>query len=450
MTSATPRPRIRAGGLAELLGLAGPVALARLGIMVMGLTDSIVVGRFSATQLGYHALGWTPTGPVLTAAVGLLGGVQVMTSRAIGEGRRHQTGAVLRRGVVYAFWLGLASALALFVLGPPALAALKLDPDLAAGGGRVVRVFALSVPMYVMATAGIGFLEGLARPTPGLIAMWAANLVNLAFNLVLVPGGFGLPALGAVGAAWATFGARTMLLAFVAVYILRMPEARALGVFDRPARARPAEAEQRRIGYGAGASMFIEAGAFSFLNVIAGWLGALTVAAWAVVLNFAALIFMIPLGMATATSVLVARAYGARDRDGVIHAGVLGLMVCTVTAAIISLAVWPSAGLIARGYATDRRLIAMIAPAIVLSCLFYVADALQVVAAQALRARGDVWLPTWAHMFSYLVVMLPLAWLLAHPMHMGLAGIVWAVIVASLFAAGLLIGRFWMLAKQEL
>ena len=42
--------------VAQLLKLSGPVVLSRLGIMAMGLSDAIVVGRYSATQLGYHAL----------------------------------------------------------------------------------------------------------------------------------------------------------------------------------------------------------------------------------------------------------------------------------------------------------------------------------------------------------------------------------------------------------
>ncbi|HEX5379341.1 MAG TPA: MATE family efflux transporter, partial [Phenylobacterium sp.] len=83
----------------ELLLLAWPVVLARLGIMAMGLCDALVVGRYSAKELGYHALGWAPTSVVVTMVVGLLAGVQVMTSRAIGQGRRHETGAVLRRGL---------------------------------------------------------------------------------------------------------------------------------------------------------------------------------------------------------------------------------------------------------------------------------------------------------------------------------------------------------------
>src|SRR5215211_606092 len=74
--------------LSTLLRLSGPVVLSRLGIMAMGLCDAIVVGNFSARELGYHALAWAPTSVVLTMGVGLLIGVQVMTARRIGEGRR--------------------------------------------------------------------------------------------------------------------------------------------------------------------------------------------------------------------------------------------------------------------------------------------------------------------------------------------------------------------------
>src|ERR1700743_3731990 len=95
--------------LAQLTRLAGPVVVARLGIMAMGLSDAIVVGRYSAAQLGYHALGWAPRNVVITMVVGRLSGVQVMPARAVGDGRRHEAGAVLRRGVIYSLWIGAAS-----------------------------------------------------------------------------------------------------------------------------------------------------------------------------------------------------------------------------------------------------------------------------------------------------------------------------------------------------
>src|ERR1700761_1361253 len=136
--------------LAELLKLSGPVVISRLGIMAMGLTDAIVVGRYSATQLGYHALGWAPTSVVVTMAIGLLSGVQVMAARAIGEGRLHETGAVLRRGLAYSLWIGAISAGLLVLGGPAFLHAIGLEKSLADGASRVLLVFCLSLPGYAL------------------------------------------------------------------------------------------------------------------------------------------------------------------------------------------------------------------------------------------------------------------------------------------------------------
>ena len=447
--AAAQTPSLVRADLDTLLKLSGPVVLSRLGIMAMGLTDAIVVGRYSATELGYHALGWAPTSVVLTMVVGLLTGVQVMTARAIGEGRRHETGAVLRRGLTYAIWIGLASTAFLMLVGPPFMHVIGLQKDLADGASRVLLVFSLSLTGYAVSVTAAFWLEGLSKPGPAAWAMWAANVVNLGFVLLLVPGTFGLPAMGAVGAAWATTGARAFLAAATLGYILLMPEARALGVFDKPPRDRAAESEQRRIGYGAGASNFLEVSSFAAMNVFAGWISGLAVAAWAIVLNVAAIVFMVPLGLATGAAVLVGKAYGARDPAGVNRAGAVAFAVTAAFGLVISLAIWPSAGLIATGYTTDPATIAMAAPALALACLFFFPDCLQVVTAQALRARGDVWLPTYTHLTSYVLVMMPLAWWLAIPKGMGIIGIVWAVIVASFLSGGLLLARFWLLSRRE-
>ncbi len=449
MTRDADRLRSRAG-LPDLLKLAGPVVLGRLGIMAMGLTDTIVVGRYSSVQLGYHALGWAPSAVILTTAIGLINGVQVMTSRALGEGRPERAGAAFRRGVVYSLWIGAACAVGLYLLGPLLLASLGLDADLVRGAGRVTRVFALSLPMYLVANAAASFLEGLRRPLPAMTAMWFANLVNLLINLILVPGAFGLAPMGAVGAAWSTFVARLVLTSALLGYIVLMPGARGLGLFNRPPDDRAAEAEQRRIGFGAGLSLMMESSAFAGMNVVAGWMGGLAVAAWSVVLNVTSVIFMVPLGLAIATSVLVAHAYGARDQKAVVRAGQLGFGVCTATAAVTALIVWPGAPWIARAYATDPALVRIVSGALVLSCLFLIADALQVVCAMALRARGEVWIPTLIQFASYALVMLPLGWALALPLGLGFNGIIWAVIAASLLSASLLLGRFWMLARRPL
>jgi MATE family multidrug resistance protein len=279
--------------------------------------------------------------------------------------------------------------------------------------------------------------------------MWIANAINLGLDLILVPGHLGLPALGAMGGAWATTGARTFLAVFMLGYIALMADARALGVFDKPEKNRAAEAEQRRIGFGAGASNFFEVAAFASMNVIAGWIGGLAVAAWAIVLNVAAIVFMVPLGLSTGAAVRVGRAYGARDRVGVIRAGVIAFVLTGVFGAAVSLLVWPYAALISTAYTSNPLTLAMAVPALIVSCLMYFPDSLQVVIASTLRARGDVWLPTGTHLTSYIVLMMPLAWWLAIPRGMGIIGIAWAVVIASVISAVLLAGRFWLLSRRD-
>jgi len=443
--SALIRPQTRAT-LSELLTLAWPVVLARLGIMTMGLTDAIVVGHYASRELAYHSLAWAPSSVVLTTAVGLMMGVQVMTARLLGEGRRDEVGAVLRRGMVYALQIGIISMIGLMLLGPFGLQHMGLEDGLGQGASPALMVFALSMPAYLISVAAQFFLEGLHRPKAGMVAMWVANIVNLGLNLMLVPDLLGLGVGGAVASAWATFGARTALAIFLVIFILRLPEARALGIFNKPRRDKAVESQQVKVGLGAGSSNFIEVGAFAAMTLFAGQLGAAETASWAVVINVSAIVFMVPMGLSSATAVLVGRSYGEGDRAGVMRGGLAGIGVVTVLAFIIAIGLWLTAPLVVSAYTTDPAILAIAAPALVLATLFFVADAQQVVAAQANRAAGDVVWPTLMHLLSYGVIMIPLGWWLAH--RIGVDGLVWSVIVASLISGALLTGRFVRIAKR--
>ncbi|PMZ42828.1 MATE family efflux transporter, partial [Pseudomonas sp. FW306-02-H05-AA] len=85
-----------------------------------------------------------------------------------------------------------------------------------------------------------------------------------------------------------TFGSRVVMMVMLLGWIVMMPGAKGFGLFKRPAPDPVAEREQRHVGYGAGASLFVEVAAFSGMNIVAGWLGGLAVAGWAVVLNVSA------------------------------------------------------------------------------------------------------------------------------------------------------------------
>ncbi len=421
--------------------------LSRLGIMAMGLVDAIVVGRHSATELGYQALGWAPTAVVLTTSLGLLSGIQVMTSQAIGDDRAGDTGAILRRGLSYAFWIAIAAAALLYFAGGPVMHNLGLVDGLADGATPVLQILALSLIPILIGDAGMFWLEAHGRAVPGMVAIWLANIVNLALNLWLVPGNSGFGVEGAVASGWATFVSRLVFLAMIIALIVSWRQARALGVFAPTPDDAPAAAAMRRIGYGASISYFTETLAFASMSIFAGWIGANAVAAWATVLNVAALIFMIPLGLATATGVLVGRAYGAGDAAGVRLAAQRGFILTTAATLAICAIVALGNYQIAAVYTRDAVVQAMTAAALLLSCLFFVADGLQVVGAQACRAQSDVWVPTGTHLASYILVMMPLGYWLGIEMGLAVNGLVWSVIIASLMSAVLLWARFLWLTQ---
>jgi MATE family multidrug resistance protein len=125
----------------------------------------------------------------------------------------------------------------------------------------------------------------------------------------------------------------------------------------------------------------------------------------------------------------------------------MGMTLALGVLALLSVVVFVDAELVARAYSNDRALLAMTGSALLLSCLFFMADGAQVVSAQALRARGDIWWPTAMHFVSYIVVMLPLAWWLGVQQGLGLDGIVWAVVIASLLS-GAALGLRWVRLKD--
>ena len=446
-TPFAPSDAVSSPGYGPLLRLAGPVVLSRLGIMAMGLVDAIVVGRHSATELGYQALGWAPTAVVLTTSLGLLSGIQVMTSQAIGDDRAGDTGAILRRGLVYALWIAFVAAALLYFGGGPVMHNLGLVDGLANGATPVLQILALSLIPILVGDAGMFWLEAHGRAVPGMIAIWASNIVNLALNLWLVPGDSGFAVQGAVASGWATFVSRLGFLFMILALIVTWRRARELGVFTPTPDDPAAASAMRRIGYGASTSYFTETLAFASMSIFAGWIGANAVAAWATVLNVAALIFMVPLGLATATGVLVGRAYGAGDSERVRLAAKRGFVLTAAATLAICVIVAFGNDAIAAVYTHDAAVQALTAAALLLSCLFFVADGLQVVGAQACRAQSDVWVPTYTHLASYILVMMPLGYGLGVVVGMAVNGLVWSIIVASLMSAVLLWARFLWLTR---
>jgi len=184
-----------------------------------------------------------------------------------------------------------------------------------------------------------------------------------------------------------------------------------------------------RVGLPIGAQQWLEFGVFGAAGLLMGWIGTLAVASHQVALQLAALTFMIPVGVAQATSVIVGKAVGKGDPPGARRAAGAGILVgmgfMVVTAALFLTIPETLAAM----FSNDRDVVAASALLLPIAGVFQIFDGLQVVAAGALRGIGDTRVPMIMNLVGFWFVGLPVSVALAFGLDVGPRGIWWGLAI---------------------
>ncbi|HEX6241015.1 MAG TPA: MATE family efflux transporter, partial [Polyangiales bacterium] len=202
------------------------------------------------------------------------------------------------------------------------------------------------------------------------------------------------------------------------------------------------------IGLAAALSQAAEAGAFSGMTFIAGRIGEGAVAAYQIVLNLMAVVFMISLGLSTATAVLASEQVGRGDRAAASRVSFVGLGVNSALMLLLALVILVLRAPIGSAYSADAVLAASVASLLPWAALTLLPDGGQVVAASALRAQGDNWFPTASHLLAYAGVMPFVGFWLGERQGQGVAGLLAAVLISSALSVGVLTARLGWLKKN--
>ena len=431
---------------ASILRVGGPIVLSRIGIMLMGVVDTLVVARHSTVETAYMALGWAPVAVFLVTGVGVLQSVQVMTARAVGAEEPERAGLSFWRGLSFAAIGGVLGAI-LFLFGPQIMDLLGQDPEMAAGAGAVTRILGYSLGFHLAWVAAAFFLEATGRPMVPVVFMAAANVLNLVLDVWLVHGGFGVPAMGAEGAAWATTVVRLLLALGLITVVLTGPLAVRYGVCRRSPRRAGELTTQTRLGLSLGGGMLFEMLAFAGMTVMAGWVSAAAAATYTIGINLMGLVFMIALGLGGGGSVRVSERYGAAEYPAARRLGWVALCLCFAALTVCAVGIAALRLPLAQAFTIDPELVGAVGAVLVFVGLGAVFDGLQTTASAILRAVGDAWFGTASHFFAYVIVMLPLGYWLGVVQGLGAVGLMQAVAISSLVSAIGLVGR-WMWVTQ--
>jgi len=158
---------------------------------------------------------------------------------------------------------------------------------------------------------------------------------------------------------------------------------------------------------------------------------------------------MIGVGVSTATSIRVGHARGAKQYSASRLATVTGLAFASLAIGVIAASFVAFNDAYAAMYTADEQLARFVAPMIAFIAAIVLVDANRVVMNSSLRGRGETWVPAVLNTTAYLVIMVPLAWLLGLQFGFGLDGVYTAVLIAGIMSFALLGIRFIWLSKRD-
>jgi len=189
-------------------------------------------------------------------------------------------------------------------------------------------------------------------------------------------------------------------------------------------------------------TIFVEGSLFVAAALLISRLGALPASAHLIAINYSALMFMIPLGLASAVTTRVGNALGRGDPQAARYAGLIGfaIMLVTQTLSAASMLIVPE--FIVGIYTSDAAITTIAVGLLFYSAIFQYSDGIQICAAGALRGMKDTVVPMFINILAYLVIGLSVGYYLTFNMAMGPAGM-WIGMIAGLsVGAVLLFGRF--------
>jgi MATE family multidrug resistance protein len=433
--------------LMPMLRLAGPVVLAEIGWMSMGLVDTIMVGPLGPVAIGVSGMSNSLFFAIAIFGMGVMLGLDALVAKSYGAGRLDDCVRWLQHGVRVALVVG-PTIMLIFYGALTTSARWGLHPAVRVQAQPYMAILGLGAAPLLLYATFRRYLQGIQIVRPVMVALVTANIVNAFGNWILIWGHFGLPALGIYGSAWATVAARVYLAAFLGLAITRVHRLRNESHARVPFRFDAARVRRLlALGLPAASQVTLEVGVFAAVSALAGTLDPVSLGAHQIALNIAALAFMVPLGLSSAAAARVGYAVGAEDRDGAVHAGWTAFAIgATITGLVaVSFIVVPMPML--RAFTRDPELLRISVRLLAIAAAFQLFDGTQAVATGVLRGVGDTRTPMLVNVIGHWVFGLPIGWVLCFRYQLGVAGLWIGLSIGLIFVAAVLTVAWYLKSR---
>ncbi len=429
--------------------LAAPLAAGHLSHGLVGFIDTVVAGHHGTTTLASVAVGaalfWLP----MMMPMGTLMALPPSVSQLDGAGRRDEIAPLFRQALWLAAGLG-ALLFALMSLLPLALGPMGIAADIVPGAVAFIHAIRWGIPGFTLYLCMRYLSDGLHWSMPTMLLGFGGLLLLAPAGYVMTNGLLGFPELGAAGVGYASAAMFWLQALAFALYLWRARRFADLRLFARFERPKPAViGGLLRTGMPIGVTVTMEGGLFVATALLIGRLGEVPAASHQIALNVASLCFMVPFGVAEATTVRVGHALGRGDRDGIRRAAFAGFALALGTQALSALVMLFGHQAIAGLYSADATVIALAGSLLLYAALFQFPDGIQVVSAGALRGLKDTRAPMWLAALAYWGIGMPIGAGLGLGLGWGAPGM-WLGLTAGLTVAAVLLCRRFLRSSARL
>lgn len=435
----------------SLLRVAGPLIINNLAIAGIHFSDAVMAGRLGAKQLAAVAVGGSVWMLSFVFCLGILMALTPIVSRLVGAGDLGKVGRYVRQ----AFWLGQLIGIAILVMTQlfvrPVLTYIGIDAEFRHLAVGYIETIIFAIPAMCAFLVFRFTTEGMGVTRPIMWATLFSLVGNVTGNWILMYGNLGAPALGAVGCGLSSAITIWLMATGLGLYIWRQERYQPLRIFEPMKLFRWLELREILVlGLPITMTITAESGLFNAVSILIGTISAQVAAAHQIAINFASTMFMVPLALASATTVRVGHALGAGDPGEARRRGWLGIVGCGVFMFCSALLLLTGKDLVVGLYTSDSSVREIALSLLVVAALFQVSDGVQIGAAAALRGYKDTRIPMVINLVAYWVVAFPLAYVAAVVVQAEPRYIWWAFVVGLFVSAALLTDRYNRISRGAL
>ncbi|MGD7043931.1 MATE family efflux transporter [Jeotgalibacillus proteolyticus] len=439
------------GKVKQLSFILVPILITQLGLFAMNFFDTIMSGQYSTNDLAGVAIGSSLWMPVFTGLSGILLSVTPIVAQLVGAKKEKD----VPMSVIQGIYVAILMAAAIVVIGifalPPILNAMNIDPEVRRIAFYYLTALAFGIiPLFVYNVLR-SFIDALGLTRVSMFITLLSLPLNVLFNYVLIFGKLGFPALGGIGAGVAS-ALTYWLIALISIFIIhRNRPFKKYQIFSRLYRLNFSKwKEILIIGVPIGFSIFFETSIFSAVTLFMSNYSTEVIAAHQAAINFSSFLYMIPLSIAMALTIVVGFEVGANRMKDAKQYGWMGVGTAVTISSILGIIVFFFREPVAAMYVKDPQVIDLTVQFLFFAVLFQLSDAIQAPVQGVLRGYKDVNVSLIMTMISYWVIGLPSGYLMANFTGLEYFGY-WVGLIAGLTAGAItLTVRLILIQKKSL